>query len=85
MGADQLRQAFESAFPPPHGVYFDGDHYHGARDIPGSFRNASEWAAMYRGWRSHAELSRNTITEEESSNYPIGTAGGHVAAQVVAR
>lgn len=58
MTTEPLRLAFEVAFPPPDGVTFDGDHYQGTHAVPGSFRNATAWADMYRGWAGHANQSR---------------------------
>jgi hypothetical protein len=55
MPPDELRAIFEAHFPVPVGVYWDGDHFAGHRDHIASFRNASEWDAMYRGFRAAAK------------------------------
>lgn len=47
---DQLRKTFEAHMPLPLGVKWDGDHYLGTKEVIGSFRNATSWDDMYRGY-----------------------------------
>jgi len=55
MTNDELRAIFESHFPLPPGVHWDGDHYMGTTGIIGSWPNATIWAHMYRGWTACAK------------------------------
>lgn len=51
----RTREEFESAFPLPKGVTFDGDHYVANTGVLGAFSNATIWSHMYRGWRKRQE------------------------------
>lgn len=55
---NELRAKFQSAFPFPPGVKWDGDFIHGSNEVIGSFRNATEWSAMWRGFRKAWELAQ---------------------------
>lgn len=55
MNIDQLKSEFESDFPLPYGVHWDGDFLHGTHEIMGSHRNATEFSAMFRGYKRRAE------------------------------
>jgi len=53
---DELRIAFEAGMPPPPGVAWNQDHYTGSTKAAGSFRNATTWQDMYRGFLLAAEV-----------------------------
>jgi len=59
VSADSIRCSFEKAFPFPAGVKWDGDFIHGTNEVIGSYRNATEWSAMWRGFRKAHELIGN--------------------------
>ena len=55
MNEQQIRETFEAHYPLPNGVWWMGEHYTGTKDVIGSFRNASEWDAMWRGFMAAAK------------------------------
>lgn len=55
MTTEELRITFEAHFKLPFGVHWEGDHYTGSQDTAGSYRNASEWNSMFRGFRAAAK------------------------------
>ena len=58
VSADSVRTIFEKEFPFPPGVKWDGDFIHDSNEVIGSFRNATEWSAMWRGFRKAWELAK---------------------------
>ena len=55
MNETVLRHIFEDRYPLPTGVWWMGEHYTGTKDLIGSFRNASEWDALWRGFMAAAK------------------------------
>lgn len=64
MTADELRAKFETKFPVPEGVHWDGDHYTGTKNIVGSFSNATIWNDTYRGFALGFQAGAEWLTAE---------------------
>jgi hypothetical protein len=55
MTNDELRAIFESHYPLPSGVSWDGDHFSADPLKIGAYSNATIWGHMWRGFRAAAK------------------------------